>query len=122
MRRSTGSISIIGNRAPAPNDLRDGLVSYEAPSMNSGLYGGNPQDFPPMTTPAFKPSSLAAWDGLDAHKFRDEREAVPPTRARPPRAPPGRAPVAPEPPALVKPPRRSQKKQGVVESFLQQFS
>jgi len=26
-----------------------------------------------MTTPAFMPSSLAAWDGLDAHKFRDER-------------------------------------------------
>src|SRR3990167_754503 len=122
MRRSTGSISIIGNRAPAPNDLRDGLVSYEAPSMNSGLYGGNPQESPPMTSSAFTPSSLAAWDGLDAHKFRDEREAVAANLARTPLDAAERVAVVAEATALVEHARRSQKKQGVVESFLQQFS
>ena len=37
-----------------------------------------------MTSSAFTPSSLAAWDGLDAHKFRDEREAVAANLARTP--------------------------------------
>jgi hypothetical protein len=38
MRRSTASMSIIGNQVSEPNDLRHGFVSYEAPSMNSGIY------------------------------------------------------------------------------------
>ena len=75
-----------------------------------------------MTTPAFKPSSLAAWDGLDAHKFRDEREAVAANLARTPLDAAERVAVVAEATALVEHARRSQKKQGVVESFLQQFS
>lgn len=72
--------------------------------------------------PAFTPSSLAAWDGLDAHKFRDEREAVAANLARIPLSTTERAAVVDEATALVEHARRSQKKQGVVESFLQQFS
>ena len=75
-----------------------------------------------MTTPAFTPSSLAAWDGLDAHKFRDEREAVAANLACMPLDAAERAAVVAEATALVEHARRSQKKQGVVESFLQQFS
>jgi len=75
-----------------------------------------------MTSPAFNPSSLAAWDGLDQHKFRDEREAVAANLARIPLDAAERAAVVDEAVALVEHARRSQKKQGVVESFLQQFS
>ena len=75
-----------------------------------------------MITPAFMPSSLAAWDGLDTHKFRDEREAVAANLARMPLNATERADVVTEATALVEHARRSQKKQGVVESFLQQFS
>ena len=75
-----------------------------------------------MTPPAFNPSSLAVWDGLDHHKFRDEREAVAANLARVPLDSAERAAVVAEAVDLVEHARRSQKKQGVVESFLQQFS
>ena len=75
-----------------------------------------------MTSPVFTPTSLAAWDGLDTHKFRDEREAVAANLARTPLDASERAAVVAEATALVEHARRSQKKQGVVESFLQQFS
>ena len=75
-----------------------------------------------MTTSAFTPSSLAAWDSLDADKFRDERAAVAANLARIPLNADERLAVVAEATALVEHARRSQKKQGVVESFLQQFS
>ena len=75
-----------------------------------------------MTSPVFTPTSLAAWDGLDAHKFHDEREAVAANLARTPLDAAERAAVVAEATALVEHARRSPKKQGVVESFLQQFS
>ena len=84
--------------------------------------GVNPQDLSPMPAPAFSPASLAVWDGLDAHKFRNEREAVAADLARIPLDAAERAAVVDEAVALVEHARRSQKKQGVVESFLQQFS
>src|SRR5690606_18560242 len=70
----------------------------------------------------FSPSSLAVWDGLDHHKFRDEGEAVAANLARAPLDVAERAAVVAEAVDLVEHARRSQKKQGVVESFLQQFS
>lgn len=75
-----------------------------------------------MTAVPFTPASLAVWDGLDAHKFRNEREAVAANLARIPLDAVERAAVVDEAVALVEHARRSQKKQGVVESFLQQFS
>ena len=75
-----------------------------------------------MTSPAFNPSSLAVWDGLDHHKFRDERAAVADNLALTPLDAGEREAVVAEAIDLVEHARRSQKKQGVVESFLQQFS
>ena len=75
-----------------------------------------------MTAAPFTPASLAVWDGLDAHKFRNEREAVAANLARIPLDAAERVAVVDEAIALVEHARRSQKKQGVVESFLQQFS
>ena len=37
-----------------------------------------------MTPPAFSPSSLALWDELDHHKFRDEKAVVADNLARVP--------------------------------------
>jgi RHH-type proline utilization regulon transcriptional repressor/proline dehydrogenase/delta 1-pyrroline-5-carboxylate dehydrogenase len=75
-----------------------------------------------MTASAFDPSAYAHWDSLDAGKFADEREAVAANLARVPFDARGRAEVVADAVELVEHARRSQKKQGVVESFLQEFS
>ncbi len=80
-----------------------------------------------MTSPTFDPKSFdpapfAHWDSLDAGKFADERQAVVTNLSRIPFDAAGRAAVVAEAVALVEHARRSQKKQGVVESFLQEFS
>ena len=66
--------------------------------------------------------SESAWDGLDAGKFRDEAEAVRELLARQPLSAPERAAVVTEAEALVRTARSSSDRQGVVESFLQEFS
>ncbi|HEX8470757.1 MAG TPA: bifunctional proline dehydrogenase/L-glutamate gamma-semialdehyde dehydrogenase PutA [Brevundimonas sp.] len=62
------------------------------------------------------------WDTLDHGKFRDEPQAVAANLATLPLEPATRVAVVDEAVALVEHARRSQKKQGVVESFLQEFS
>ena len=61
-------------------------------------------------------------DDIAEKGFRNEREAVAANLARIPLDAVERAAVVDEAIALVEHARRSQKKQGVVESFLQQFS
>ena len=73
-------------------------------------------------TPDFTPANLVHWDSLDAGKFRDEREAVAELLQRSPLDAADRAAVVAEAVKLVEHARASQKKQGVVESFLQEFS
>ncbi|MEG2312728.1 bifunctional proline dehydrogenase/L-glutamate gamma-semialdehyde dehydrogenase PutA [Brevundimonas sp.] len=68
------------------------------------------------------PSELHHWDDLDRNKFRDERETVVDLLSRPNLNQGERATVLAEATALVEHARQSQKKQGVVESFLQEFS
>ena len=62
------------------------------------------------------------WDSLDAGKFRDETEAVRALLARQPLSPEERSAVVAEAEALVRAARADNDRQGVVESFLQQFS
>jgi RHH-type proline utilization regulon transcriptional repressor/proline dehydrogenase/delta 1-pyrroline-5-carboxylate dehydrogenase len=62
------------------------------------------------------------WDDLDAGKYRDEREAVAELLARAPLDAAGRMRVVEEGRALVRRARKSASRQGVVESFLQEFS
>jgi RHH-type proline utilization regulon transcriptional repressor/proline dehydrogenase/delta 1-pyrroline-5-carboxylate dehydrogenase len=62
------------------------------------------------------------WDTLDAGKFRPEAEAVADLLAAAPLGPEERAAVTAEAEALVRSARRSARRQGVVESFLQEFS
>ncbi len=62
------------------------------------------------------------WDGLDALKYRDETEAVRELLARAPLSSEDRAAVRAEAEALVRGARRAARRQGVVESFLQEFS
>ncbi len=62
------------------------------------------------------------WDDLDAGKYRDEREAIGELLARAPLDAAGRAAVVDEGRALVRRARKSASRQGVVESFLQEFS
>jgi len=75
-----------------------------------------------MTPADLSPASLTHWDTLDHGKFRDEREAVAANLAAIPMSPTERAAVTAEAVRLVEHARKSQKKQGVVESFLQEFS
>ena len=63
-----------------------------------------------------------SFDHLDLEKFTDERQAVAAALAAQPLTPDDRAAVREEAEALVRAARRSAKKQGVVESFLQEFS
>ena len=63
-----------------------------------------------------------AWDELDRTKYQDEREAVAALLAAEPLDPAGRTAIMAEARALVGAARASVKKQGVVESFLQEFS
>ena len=62
------------------------------------------------------------WDTLDHGKFRDEPQALAANLAALPLDAATRVAVVDEAVALVEHARRSQKKQGVVESFLQEFS
>ncbi len=62
------------------------------------------------------------WDALDHLKFRDEREAVADLLARTPLDPVERGAVVGEAVALVERARAGANRQGVVESFLQQYS
>ena len=62
------------------------------------------------------------WDALDAGKYRDEAEAVAELLAAAPLSPTDRAAVRAEAEGLVLATRKAAKRQGVVESFLQEFS
>jgi len=62
------------------------------------------------------------WDTLDIGKYRDERDAVADLLTRKPLTVEDRAAVRAEAEALVRTARRSARKQGVVEGFLQEFS
>jgi len=68
------------------------------------------------------PNDLKHWDDLDRNKFRDERAVVADLLADPGLTAAERADVFRDAVALVDQARASQKKQGVVESFLQEFS
>ena len=68
------------------------------------------------------PTDLKHWDDLDRNKFRDERAVVADLLANPGLTAAERAEVFRDAVALVDQARASQKKQGVVESFLQEFS
>jgi len=62
------------------------------------------------------------WDGLDAGKYRDESEAVAALLGASPLDAAGRAAVRLEAVELVRGARAAARRQGVVESFLQEFS
>ena len=64
----------------------------------------------------------STWDALDDSKYRDEAEAVRDLLARRPLGGAQRSAIVAEAVALVEAARASTKKQGVVESFLQEFS
>ncbi|WP_436356185.1 bifunctional proline dehydrogenase/L-glutamate gamma-semialdehyde dehydrogenase PutA [Brevundimonas sp. CEF1] len=68
------------------------------------------------------PTDLKHWDDLDRNKFRDEGAVVAELLANPGLTTAERADVLRDAIALVDQARASQKKQGVVESFLQEFS
>ena len=78
----------------------------------------------PQTTlvPAKTTPLSTDWDTLDDGKYRDEREAIASLLAHPPLDASERAAVRAEAEALVRTARRSARKQGVVEGFLQEFS
>ena len=73
-------------------------------------------------TSAFLPSSVGHWDSLDPGKFAEEGAVVRALLERTPLDAAERAAVLDSAVGLVEGARRSQKKQGVVESFLQEFS
>ena len=62
------------------------------------------------------------WDRIDAFKYQDEAEACRALLARAPLSPEERSAVARDAADMVRAARKSAEKQGVVESFLQQFS
>jgi RHH-type proline utilization regulon transcriptional repressor/proline dehydrogenase/delta 1-pyrroline-5-carboxylate dehydrogenase len=62
------------------------------------------------------------WDSLDAIKYRDEADAVRALLDAAPLDKAERAHIVKQATALVAAARKSRRKQGVVESFLQQFS
>ena len=64
----------------------------------------------------------SSWDALDDIKYRDEADAVRDLLAHPPLDAAARAAVTAEAVALVEAARATTRKQGVVESFLQEFS
>jgi len=66
--------------------------------------------------------AFSVWDSLDQHKFQDEGEAVRALLARNPLTPEERNGVQAEAEALVRAARARAERQGVVESFLQEFS
>jgi RHH-type proline utilization regulon transcriptional repressor/proline dehydrogenase/delta 1-pyrroline-5-carboxylate dehydrogenase len=68
------------------------------------------------------PAAPSGWDTLDEGKFRDETEVVRDLLARNPLSSEDRLTVRNEAEALVRAARQSVRRQGVVESFLQEFS
>ncbi|MDX3899954.1 MAG: bifunctional proline dehydrogenase/L-glutamate gamma-semialdehyde dehydrogenase PutA [Sphingobium sp.] len=66
--------------------------------------------------------TLSPWDSLDEGKYRDEDEAVAALLVAPALSPAQRADAVAEGVALVEAARKAAKKQGVVESFLAEFS
>lgn len=66
--------------------------------------------------------TLSPWDSLDESKYRDEGEAIAALLAAPSLSPSQRADAVTEGVALVEAARKAAKKQGVVESFLAEFS
>ncbi len=76
-----------------------------------------------MNAHVIPPAALSQdWDTLDHGKFADERQAVGDNLARPSLDAAERAAVLASATGLVEQARASVKKQGVVESFLQEFS
>jgi RHH-type proline utilization regulon transcriptional repressor/proline dehydrogenase/delta 1-pyrroline-5-carboxylate dehydrogenase len=75
-----------------------------------------------IATPASTPSLTQDWDALDHGKFADETATVRGLLARMPLDGAGRAAVLEQAIDLVERARASNKRQGVVESFLQEFS
>ncbi|MGV9010665.1 bifunctional proline dehydrogenase/L-glutamate gamma-semialdehyde dehydrogenase PutA [Brevundimonas sp.] len=76
-----------------------------------------------MNAHVIPPAALSQdWDTLDHGKFADERQAVADNLARLPLDASERAAVLASATGLVEQARASAKKQGVVESFLQEFS
>ncbi|HET8612897.1 MAG TPA: proline dehydrogenase family protein, partial [Sphingomonas sp.] len=69
-----------------------------------------------------QPAVITPWDSLDALKYQDEGEAVRELLAAEPLSPAERRRIGRDAAALVEAARKSAKKQGVVESFLQEFS
>src|SRR5215469_3227883 len=67
-------------------------------------------------------SNKSDWDVLDAGKYRDEREAIAALLGDPPLPPDERISVERAAAALVKVTRENARRQGVVQSFLQEFS
>ncbi|MCY1646827.1 bifunctional proline dehydrogenase/L-glutamate gamma-semialdehyde dehydrogenase PutA [Caulobacter sp. SL161] len=67
-------------------------------------------------------TTMTDWDSLDAGKYRDEAAVIADLLAAKPLSSEDRAAVRAEAEALVRGARRSVRKQGVVESFLQEFS
>lgn len=67
-------------------------------------------------------TAWADWDSLDDGKYRDEAAVIADLLAAKPLSSEDRAAVRAEAEALVRGARRSVRKQGVVESFLQEFS
>ncbi|MBO9710811.1 MAG: bifunctional proline dehydrogenase/L-glutamate gamma-semialdehyde dehydrogenase PutA [Caulobacter sp.] len=65
---------------------------------------------------------MTDWDTLDNGKYRDEAAVIADLLAKKPLTSEDRAAVRAEAEALVRGARRSVRKQGVVESFLQEFS
>jgi len=65
---------------------------------------------------------ISAWDAIDAAKYAPENAVVRDLLAANPLTPAARAAIGGEAVALVQAARASVKKQGVVESFLQEFS
>ncbi|WP_269141768.1 bifunctional proline dehydrogenase/L-glutamate gamma-semialdehyde dehydrogenase PutA [Caulobacter rhizosphaerae] len=67
-------------------------------------------------------ATMTDWDSLDDGKYRDEAAVIADLLAAQPLSGEDRAAVRAEAEALVRGARRSVRKQGVVESFLQEFS
>jgi RHH-type proline utilization regulon transcriptional repressor/proline dehydrogenase/delta 1-pyrroline-5-carboxylate dehydrogenase len=65
---------------------------------------------------------ISSWDSIDDAKYRDESEAIAELLARQPLSIEDRSTITEEAIALVSAARASVRKQGVVESFLQEFS
>ena len=70
---------------------------------------------------AIMPALDRDWAALDAHKYRDEREAIAALLAAQPLSDEARRAVVADGAALVRAARAQARKQGVVEGFLQEF-